>query len=302
VSEDELIVVSYSEIDAARHCGLKHQLGYVERWRQSTVTGARGKGTDWHLVMEHHYRELQRLQAELREHQDGKLAAWVYPDSAAERIHQAVLGSGAFEGDNAELVAWMYQGHLKLYGLQPRWTVLAVEFNPEVPLPHPDGGPTRFALKIRADLVIQDTASGLVWLVDHKSGQVRPSGDFSLADQFGLYTWILRQLGRPVHGAIHSWAKTTRPQKPDPLTARFQQFPMDRSETELATIAADAYRTVERRYREVDAGEVPGVYPDMEWCKRRCDYRNAHIAARRGFTTAQDYLRSTGFEQNFERH
>jgi hypothetical protein len=303
-------VVSYSEIAAARHCPLRHQLAYVERWHQEGEqrSGARGLGTDWHFVLEAQFRELMAIQALMRDQgqapEPHPWARWTYPDGTAETLYRVIHDTDVFAGPNAELIAWMYEGYTRYYQLHPTWTILAVEFNPEVELPNPDGGPSRFRLKVRADLVVQDLASQLIWLIDHKSGQRRPIQEaLDLSDQFGLYTWCLRLLGRPVHGAIHSWAKTVRPKTSvDTLANRFQLYPLDRGEHELAEIAADAYRSIDRRYQEVDAEMVPTSAPDGEWCKRRCDFVNPHLAARKGFTTLQAYLRDTGWSPNAPRH
>lgn len=303
--EPERQVVSYSEIASARHCSLKHRLQYRERWTKPDTGGARGLGTEWHLVLEALFRELLVVQSEMRSDglaPSGPFAAWQYPAEVADRIHRAVRDTDVFAGTNGELINWMLEGYLRKWGLRPRWTVLAVEFNPKSWLPGEDGQPSPYDLKCKLDLVVQDTMTGQIWIVDHKSGQRRPTvSALNLDDQFGLYTWILRRLGRPVFGAIHSWSKTTQPKKPDTVDERFEDFAMDRSETELDMIAADAYRSIHAAY-SYDPDAPALVYPDGEWCRRRCDFVNAHLAWRRGIAPMRAYLKDVGFEQDFERH
>jgi hypothetical protein len=283
---------------------LKHRLQYVERWVGPDKGGARGLGTDWHKVLEALFRMLMEIQREMQaagHGPAGPFGRWEYGPDVADRVMEAIRATDVLAGLNAELVNWMLEGYLRKWGLRSNWTVLAVEFNPQSSLPGPDGQPSLFDLKCKLDLVVQDTLTGWIWIVDHKSGQRRPQvAALNLDDQFGLYTWILRRLGRPVYGAIHSWSKTSKPKTfVDKLEDRFEDFPMDRSETELDTIASDAFRSIDAAYK-VD-GE-PLVYPDGEWCRRRCDFVNAHLAARRGFAPIRSYLRDTGYEVDFTRH
>jgi hypothetical protein len=309
--DEPIIVVSWSEIDSARHCGLKHRLQYRERWVDTKPdTGARALGSDYHLVMQAHMTQLQAIQAELRAAGDAPSGhpwdRWTYPDGTAERLHQAVHTTDVFVGPNAETVAWMYSGFLERWGLTTDWTVLAVEFAPVHPLPDLEGNPSPFHLKTKIDLVVQEIGSSLVWLLDWKTGQRRPNvKTMGLADQFGLYTWILRAMGRNAHGALHSWAKTSRPKTTiDTVEDRFEHYRMDRSQTELDKIAVDAYKTVARAYWLWDhdaLGDEP-PYPDPEWCQRRCDFVAAHLADRRGFTTLRAYLADTGFVVDPTRH
>lgn len=327
--EPERIVVSYSELAAARHCKLKHHLAYRRRWVQPETRhlGARGIGTDWHLVLQALYLELQKIQAEIRAGQHPGLTVprvrsgqqWTYPDGTDIRLHAAIrdlagpagpvwvvdVDGEERTGPNVELIEWMLVGYLTRWGLNCNWTILAVEYSPVSWLPTPDGNRSRYDLKARLDLVVLDLWTGHIWLVDHKSGQRRPEQrGMAIDDQFGLYTWLLRKLGRPVFGSILSWSKTTQPAKPDDLTDRFIHYRSDRTEVELDRIALDAYRTCVDVYEPVEppqVGNIP-VYPDPEWCKRRCDYLNAHLVERRGGAPLEAYLQDTGWTQDFTRH
>lgn len=306
----EPIVVSWSEIDSARHCGLKHRLQYRERWVGPDTGGPRSLGTAYHLVMQAHFTELMLIQGELKDAGKGVSGhpwdRWSYPDEAAARLLDAVHRTDVLAGEHAETIAWMYKGFLDWTGLTTDWTILAVEYAPVHPLPDLDGNPSVFHLKTRIDLVVQTIGTGSIWLLDWKTGQRRPNvKTLGLADQFGLYVWILRAMGRNAHGALHSWAKTSRPKTSvDSLTDRFEHYPMDRSQTELDNIARDAYKTMARAYFLWDhdtLGDEP-PYTDTEWCQRRCDFVQAHLADRRGFTTLRAYLADTGYAQDFTRH
>jgi hypothetical protein len=323
----ERITVSYSELDNARHCLLKHRLAYRDRWVPDHVGGARHLGTQWHLLLQAHYLELMRLQGEIRAGEfgatglqapapDRPFSRWQYPDGAAERIHKAVtdpegLAAGVLyhpesgnQDEQQKLLEWMYAGYLARWGLSPEWTILAVEYTPVSWLPTVTGAKSRFDLKTKIDLVIQSVTDWLIWLVDHKSGSKSPDPrSMAIDDQFGLYTWILRRMGRPVHGAILNYASTYQTKKPKAIEDRFNHYPSDRSDAELDEIARDAYRTCVQAYGW-DASRYGGypIHPNPEWCKRRCDYLNAHLAARRGFTTIEAYLTDTGWSRDPTRH
>jgi len=313
---DEPRIVSWSEISSARQCLLKHRLEYRERWSADSIrSSARGVGTAWNKVMEAHYRLLQAIQQEIRDgkHEGveapGRRGRWVYPDETAGRLRDAVRATGEFtDDDTGYLIDWMYIGHLGHYGLDPGWTILAVEFSPVGPLPRPGGGESEYTLKTKIDLVIFDLWSERTWIIDHKSGKYSPeSKELRFDDQFGLYTWILRHLGRPVIGSMVSWATTSRTKTEKELKDRFARRPLDRSDDELDQIALDAYRTVESAYSHGDDEGDPPVSPDSEMCKRRCDFSNAHLHARRqpvakAPAALRAYLVDTGYSINRTRH
>lgn len=316
LAERETKVVSYSELAAARQCPLKHQLGYIERWRQpEPAGGARWLGVRWHKVMQVHYGKI----AEIQRRWDGAVP-WllgergkVRPFSSEERaeINQAVIAELAQQpnDDTLSTIVWMYRNHLLVRGLQERWHVHYVEWDPTFRLPDLAGSMFRYQLKTRIDLLVTDVITGGVWLIDHKTGA--PQGAprnrlLELDDQFGLYTWVLAQNGIPVLGSRYQWTSTYQHKggKHEP-SEYIEDAPLDRTPAELGTIARDATLTAMMVYEwnarmggRVDAPSSP----DPMQCKRMCDYANAHIAARRGTVPLRAYLADTGFEPNAERH
>lgn len=332
-----LKIVSFSELGCARQCPMKHQLAYVERWskeppRDSPLT----KGTLWHAVLEVHYNVIRRHQQEGRATPVSKI------------LGECALAVEMFLEDAdpelAELIWWMYQGHVELYGSDEGWKILAVEHNAECRLPLPSGRASQFGLKIKIDLIVADVtrSKAQIWIVDHKSGRNLPKRkDLDLDDQFGLYTWGLRSMGKKVFGQIHSAARTTRnlgdfpanvelwaakkaagdkpgaKPKTQTLEERFHRTPMARTDIELDTIAREAYRTARNRYR--DQAEIerarklaankgqslqtiePDRHTDPETCSWKCDFTEQCLAGRKGLAM-RPFLHDVGFRQNFERH
>lgn len=333
-----LKIVSFSELGCARQCPMKHQLAYVERWskeppRDSPLT----KGTAWHAALEIHYNIIREFQ------QDG--GHLVNParmlEAAESRVEQFLE---TLDDDLAELIWWMYQGHVELYGADEGWKILAVEHNAVCRLPLPSGRASQFGLKIKIDLIVADITrrKAQIWIVDHKSGKNLPGKkELDLDDQFGLYTWGLRSMGKKVFGQIHSAARTTRnlgdfpanvelwtakkaagdkpgaKPKTQTLEERFHRTPMSRTDIELDTIAREAYRTARNRYR--DQAEIerarktaankgkslqtiePDRHTDPDTCRWKCDYTEQCLAGRKGLAM-RPFLHDVGFRQNFERH
>lgn len=87
------------------------------------------------------------------------------------------------------------------------WTVIAVEQEYEVPLPH---GHT-FVFKI--DMLVEDEYG--IWLVEHKSHKTLPDDSYRFMDtQTARYAWGLTQLGIPVIGVVWDYLRTKEPTKP----------------------------------------------------------------------------------------
>jgi hypothetical protein len=314
VSEDarEVKIVSYSEIAAARQCPLKHQLAYIERWRQpEPAGGARWLGVRWHRVMQVHYGKI----AEIQTRWDGA-APWLLGERGKVRqfdvderaeINKAVIDELTTQPDDDTLntILWMYRNHLIVRGLQERWRVHHVEWDPTFALPDL-GGKYRYQLKTRIDLVVTDIITGGVWLIDHKTGA--PQGAprnrlLELDDQFGLYTWVLAKNLIPVLGSRYQWTSTYQHKtgKHDPAEY-IEDAPIDRTPGELHAIAVDAVKTAMTAYEwHADWRDAPSA-PDPMQCKRMCDYANAHIAARRGTVPLRAYLTDTGYQQDPTRH
>lgn len=295
-------VVSFSEIDTAKQCALKHQLAYVDRFsKPQPVMSALGKGTAWHAVLENHY-------GVLKEH-GGKER----PDVTLSRCRDAVESFLAgLDQDLAELIWWMYKGYVDLYGADDEWQVLAVEHAAECRLPTLRGTPSGFWLKVKIDLVIRNRRTRNIYVVDHKSGKDLPGAKvLELDDQFGLYTWAMRQLGKKVFGQVYNAARTLRLKEDvkdpgaTPLDERFRRVPMFRTDRELDIVARETYQLAAARYRQQSevtrAGAMSPRSTNPETCAWRCDFKDACMAGRKGLSVRQ-FLRDQGFEQQFERH
>src|SRR5690606_17496323 len=124
------------------------------------------------------------------------------------------------------------------------------------------------------DLIVRERSTGNIWILDHKSGRDLPKDkELDLDDQFGLYTWGLRQLGRRVHGSIHSAARTHRnkdqTRHPQPLHERFARKQIYRTDRELDMLALEAYRLLRLAY-SIPIGEAPRS-PNPDTCRWRCE-------------------------------
>lgn len=310
------VVVSYSELSTYRSCPLKHYLEYKERWtKPPEEMSPLNKGTLWHHVMEVHYLGIQKYQR--GEFDRAGLHEWV-----SQRIALLLWDQDTGEQSEVqELITWMYQGYIEKWGLDDQWEILGVETKIQQRLPGPDG-PSPYILKGKLDLVVRDRDTGKIWIVDHKSGSNLPvEEDLDMADQFGLYLWLLNEAGVPAIGAIHSANRTKmnlgdRPENQDengePLKASYKKQTLDqrlkrtlmaRGERELANIALDAYATAVNAYPEAVGLEPLPVYsnPDTMPFTWRGEWREVYLMSRKG-RDVHEVLRELGFEQNFERH
>lgn len=299
-------VVSFSEIDTFRQCPFKHELSYKERWVAPTTPPALARGTAWHAMLEAHYsairdfdRNITLAESDTRQHeliwQEAQLAAY-------RRLLE--LGLPPEEED---LLRWMYQGYCQQWegedwGIKAGTRVLAVEHAAEVWLPTDRGGRSRFKLKLKIDLVVR--ADGKLWIVDHKSGRDLPKQkELDIDDQFGLYAWGMRQLGKDVFGSVHNAARTQRNKDQvkhhQPLDERFSRTRLARTDKELAHLAIDAYRAAKMAY-SLKPGEAPRA-PNADTCKWRCSYTEPCLLGRKGLND-RELLRDMGFTQDFERH
>lgn len=198
-----LIVVSWSEIDTARQCDMKHDLAYVERWteKEQRADGALAKGSLWHLVLEEHYKVLASTQgpkagAKPIESDKDRLKAAVKAGTSVIFAAEKAAGKNTAALDTARLIEWIYAGYVDLYGVDPDWWIAATEHAAQVRLPNLSGRPSRFALKLKIDLVIKLRPGILgskqqwkTFVVDHKC----------LAADTPIQTWN----GATVMGDLH---------------------------------------------------------------------------------------------------
>ncbi len=300
----EPIVVSFSEVDTIRQCLLKHEIAYKERWQAPTTGPALSRGIAWHQIMETHYRVLKQMQDEMKAGvppiSDKAMAARIW-EAVHPHLYSQLSGT---QSEEQEILEWMYRGHIEHWGLDPGWDILAIEHAPVMSLPDRAGRRSRFQIKMKIDLVVRERSTGNVYVVDHKSGKDLPKDkELDLDDQFGLYTWGLRQLGHPVFGAIHSAARTHRNKDqsryPQPLDERFRRTRLVRTEIELETIARECYAAVRNAY-SFEIGQAPRS-PDPDRCRWRCDFSEACLLGRKG-ADHRAILADTGFVRNQERH
>lgn len=287
-------IVSYSELDTFRQCPFKHELAYKERWSRPPVEGSPlSRGSLMHSVLEAHYREIQRQQENRRKGNN------IRPITAPDPY--AIL-RGSPQTDEQELVEWIVRGYIEHYGADPDWEIVAVEYANEFWLPTPRGGRSPYKLKIKIDLVIK--INGQIWIVDHKSCKDLPYDKaLEFDDQFGLYTWGLRKLGKPVVGSIHNALRTLRykdPTKAQPLDQRFKRTMLYRTDAELDNIAVEAYKSARRAWGQTKLGEAERT-TNPDTCRYRCDYTEDCLGSRKGVSLL-GLLEAHGFEQNRERH
>lgn len=297
----EPIIVSHSELDTFRQCPLKHQLAYKERWTKPLETGDRRHlGTVFHQVMETHYNLLKT----------GQVTTQEIPGLVRAQLR--ALEHSDTDVDTIDLVEWMYDGYLDQWGFDPAWKVLEVEYRFQVPLRRSDGNRTNYHIKGFVDLVVEDLATGGVWIIDHKSGRNLPSMmDLELDDQFGIYVWAMRELGYEVMGAVHNAVRTQRNTadhpgyqgklKPQTLEQRFARTYLNRSDQELDQLALDAYNAAYNAYPPKSRQMPLYSSPDPRQCGWKCDFKEAHIAMRKGIEPATA-MTDFGFEQNYNRH
>ena len=280
--------VSFSELDNVRQCRFKHQLGYVERWKDPSPSAALQKGSLMHLVLELHYRRLK----------EGMKLAGIAQEVAASGLLCNDLGES---DDIQDLVAWIYDGYVRLYGADSQWEIVDVEFPVGGWLYTPNGTRSSFWFKGKVDLLVRDMSmGGGLWVVDHKSGRNLPKEkDLDFEDQMPLYIRSLRRKGLDVRGAIYNACRTQKLVRAMTDDERFDRIPMARTDKELEVIELEVYKTMLDAYRPRE-GDAPRS-PDSDRCGWRCGFTEACLAGRKGGDTRQ-FLRDTGFVQDFTRH
>src|SRR5699024_8181263 len=82
------------------------------------------RGSLWHDVLEVHYLRLMKLWEDKRINvntnpHDDELIREVVTEARARLFNQ---DSGEYVSEDAELIDWMYEGYVELYGLEPEWT------------------------------------------------------------------------------------------------------------------------------------------------------------------------------------
>lgn len=299
----EPIIVSYSELDTFRQCPLKHHLTYRMRYTKPTKEdSALARGSLWHAVMEDHYGVIKAAQNYFK----GRIPldkekavleqAW---EVVKKRLYDPTTGT---QTPNQELIEWMYHGHVERYGVDREWKILGVEHQIITPLRDRRGHRTRFHLKAKMDLVIMMWSDGGMWVVDHKSGANLPTQmDLEIDDQFGLYTWAMREVGKPVVGSLHSANRTQRNKSFMPLDTRLSRTFLNRGEAELTNLALDAYYAARAAYPSNPANRARYSSPDPRSCGWKCDVKEPHLLMRTGRPMGE-VMQEYGFKIDRTRH
>lgn len=300
------IIVSYSELDTFRQCPLKHHLFYKMRWTKPVKEGsALDKGSLYHKVMEILAKEIKAYGDDNRGKtpREGSTARAALISRFWEKANPLLydLRNGE-QTDTQALIEWMVKGFLEKWGLMDEWKILGIEHHIQVPLRNQHGARSRYLLKAKLDLVVMDRSTGMRWVVDHKSGQNLPTQmDLEIDDQFGLYTWLTREIDRPVVGSLHFANRTQRNKSFMPLDTRMARTYLNRDETELSNIALDAYWTARAAYPPKSGEPARYSSPDPRQCGWKCDAKEPHLLMRRGRNMAE-VMREYGFTINRERH
>jgi len=289
-------IVSWSEIDCYRQCPLKHELAYRQRWQQPAKEGsALYRGTLFHAVMEAHYNLVKWLNAG-----NSEIANWF----GAEIDRLLNFQNPEDQSSEQQLLTWMYQRYVDLYNSDEQWEIVDVEWAHDFWLPTPTGGRSSFKIKVKIDLIVRHRQTGKLWIVDHKTCQNLPVDKLlQLDDQFGLYTWLMRQIGMPVAGSIHNACRTQRNKGEMELKESFKRTMLYRTDTELDTIAIEAYKSMRKAYSTPE-GQAERT-PNVDMCGWKCNYTEDCIGSRKDKNPIAYRSRSLalhGFVQNFERH
>ncbi len=244
---------SWSEIDTYRQCAFKHHARYKLDRQSTRPSRALTIGKMWHKLLELLY-------------QTG---------DPAEPLAELKIWK-AEEKEHTDLLVWMLEGYFSQYGVgDPFWVANVEAVELEFLLPLPDIGWGELDFKGSIDLLVW--IDGRLWVVDHKTGGDKPRlKELELADQWTLYTWAARELGYEVFGSIHSYTKTRRLKREQPLDERFERFPIHRTDQECARVLREA--TIQAWAAKSDNGapRSPGDH-----CFYRCDFIDVCIASRR---------------------
>lgn len=304
----EPIIVSYSELDTFRQCPLKHAISYGQRWTKPVKEGsALQKGSLYHAVMEEHFRVIKEWQDTLKR----ETGSDRIPDSLHEQVlvdaREAVMpllwdGESGSQTEIQGLIEWMYDGWVEHFGVNPDWRILGVEHQIITPLRDERGRRSRYHLKAKIDVVVRLRSTGTIWVVDHKSGANLPTDmDLEIDDQFGLYTWAMREVGKRVTGTIHAANRTQRNKSFMPLDTRMKLTFLNRDETELTNLALDAYRVARAAHPPKGQQSPPYSAPDPRQCGWKCDLKEPHLLMRRGRNMAE-VLTEYGYKIDRTRH
>lgn len=287
--------------------GLKHQIAYLERWRTEDEAEALVRGTLYHSVMEAHYGALRTAQTDKR-----TVDAVSLYSAVAHLLYDRETGG---QSERQALVEWIYRGYVDLYGTDEQWRIESIEAPLEVWVPAENGGRSNFKIAGTADLVVRDmSAGGGLWIVDHKTCKNLPrQKDFDMEDQTAIYTFLLRQAGLDIRGAIYNHCRTEKLKTREMAAEeRFRRTMTVRGDDELKTMTMEALEEMREAYRKrpltkcvrckgtgertrgdraVTCDRCNGTgrrtkdarrRPDGERCGWKCGYTEPCLASRKG--------------------
>ncbi len=239
----------WSEIDCIRTCPRQHFLRYKNGLEPKARQVALDRGSLWHELMDDTY------SPDPETNPASRLIKWRDEKS----VHH----------DDIDLLTWMLEGYFEAYGPgDPVWAdnVVAVELELEAMLP--DVGFGRKKFKGSIDLIVEWL--GRLWIIDHKTGKVKPSSrSLPMLDQWTIYTWLARENGYDIFGTAHNYAKTIRLKRDMTLEERFERTPIDKTDIEVETVAREFATVVAYGHADNGAPLSPGDH--CHWCDFR-DY------------------------------
>lgn len=296
MTEEFKHIVSWSEIQSFRACPHKWSLAYKNRWVAPTTSPALVRGTLFHACMEEYHAAIRKLQK-------NKLSADDFPAYVNKALAPLLYQPDGTQSEVQELVNWMVSGYIEHNKNDAaEWDIIATEHDAVIRLPNEKLGPSEFGLKMKIDLLARHKASKKLYIWDHKTCRNLPTNkELAFDDQFGLYTWGMRQLGKKVWGCWYDAVRTQKnvDQSKQTLESRHLRIPMYRTDKELDNIAVEAYLTVKRAYAIPDGMEERT--PDTERCRFMCSYTESCLLGRKG-GDEHAFMEATGFQQIFTRH
>lgn len=189
--------ITTSELACNRRCQREHHLAYALGYRLVRIDDARSLGTLVHFG----------LDAWWRAKQDGV--------SAAERLDRALAALKANNtGDEFQLARAevMLLGYEVRWGADDRYEVIGVEVAYSgIPVVNPETGAKSrtFEHAGKIDVLVRERATGLVWIVEHKttSEDMTPGSTYQkrlmLDAQVSIYYAAAKALGHNVAGCLY---------------------------------------------------------------------------------------------------
>lgn len=248
-----MLTFSLSALQAWQRCQQRYRYAYVDKLRPKAKDIAPKRGQILHEYLATYYASLKESNIPLRAHQLGQKAVM------AHQAELAALASTSFFADEEKEaqdyldvlpdVIDITERYFHTRGEQDasRYEVVMVEEKLSFLLV---AGITSTSI---IDLVLRERATGLIWLVEHKSTRSVPDSGIRLRDmQTLLYAEALNHHGADIDGVLWNYLRTKLPDKPH----------QNRDERFSKAISIDTTWEVYQR-AVVDAGQDPETYDDV---------------------------------------